>query len=194
MVLIPGIHVPFDTDDMIAFLTQRSLTTKSLDQILTKLKKLGEVCGHELHNCRFQQPSLQYQRLRTAVANLRLTLKRAGLDRVSNQAIAVGNFAISLLLSVFQIFDIDGFSVLEALHREFLTILVIQHLGCIRFGLFRYTTVKRGDLSFHTQDSAYALRSVWKKIPEKVTPVHDPFPLPTTPVTTTSFTRTRFSP
>lgn len=161
--LIPGVHTPFDTNDLISFLTVRSKTTKALSAIVCKLKKMGELCSQELHSCKHQQPSLQYQRLRSAINRLRRGRRDAGLDNGNNAATAVGNFAISILLAALDCGEFLNFQSLAQLHRECLTILVMQHSGCMRFGIFRYTTITRRNLSYATQDLSWVLSTDWGK-------------------------------
>lgn len=161
--LIPGIHVPFITSDVIDYLRARSRTTKALNAILTKLKKMGELCSQELHTSKHQQPSIQYKQLRSAVSSLLRDRRNAGLDRTSNAALAVGNFAISLLLAALRCGHYPNFMSLHQLHRECLTILAMQHSGCMRFGIFRCTTIKRCDLSYASQDASFVLSTNWSK-------------------------------
>ena len=43
--MIPGVHIDFSTKDLENYLAYRSSTTKGLDQVVTKLKKMGSLCN-----------------------------------------------------------------------------------------------------------------------------------------------------
>ena len=123
---IPGIHQPFDTDDLCEYLRYRSRTTKDFSTILSKLKKMGECCNQILHNNIHQQPSLQYQKLISQIRALKKELRLSGIDdQPTNATVALGNFTISLLLAALSCRSFDNFQSLAQVHRECLTILIM---------------------------------------------------------------------
>ena len=136
--LIPGIHRPFSTSDVERYLANRSKTNKDLSGLLCKLKKMGEKCGFVLCTSRYQQPSLQYQRLQSCKALLMKARREEGLDHETNEAIATGNFAITLFLAGFDVRSLRRVHQLHIIHKEFITIHTMCHGGCIRFGIFRF--------------------------------------------------------
>ena len=161
--LVPGVHTPFSTAGLERYLAHRSATNKDLAGILCKLKKLGSRCGFVLCTSRYQQPSLQYQRLQDTKAELGKIRRLEGRDGETNEALATGNFSLTLLLSGFDTRSLRRFDILHPLHKECVTIHVMLHGGCLRFGIFRYTDILREDLSFASQDNAHVLRSSWRK-------------------------------
>ena len=161
--IIPGIHAGFSNTGLKRYLEFRSRTSKCISQILSKIKKMGQVCGFILCTSKYQQPSLQYQVLQDYKRTIHKKRRDAGLDSGRNEAIATGNFAISMLLQGFGVYDRESFFNLHPTHAELLTIHISQHVGCIRFGLFNYTTPKREDLNFSRMDLAHMLSSIWRK-------------------------------
>ena len=161
--LIPGIHAPFCTRGLEKYLSHRSETNKDMNGILCKLKKLGMKCGFVLCTSRFQQPSLQYQELQSVKADLSKARREAGRDAEVNEALATGNFSLTLLLSAFDTRSLRRFGILHIIHKEFVAIHVMLHAGCMRFGIFRFTDILRKDLVFASQDNAYVLTTTWRK-------------------------------
>ena len=163
LTLIPGIHIKFEMQGLERYLAHRSATNKNLSIILCKLKKMGEICGFVLCTSKYQQPSLQYQRINTMKAKLQKARRLAGHDSVVNEALATGNFAVSMLLSAFDIRSARRFGKIHPCHREFITIYIMTHAGCARFGIFRYTDILRQDLMFSAHEDAHVLSSTWRK-------------------------------
>ena len=161
--LIPGIHTHFHTGDLERYLAHRSKTNKDLSGLLCKLKKMGVKCGFVLCTSRFQQPSLQYQRLQCCKAELSKARREDGRDYEVNEAVASGNFAITLLLSGIDARSVQRFRPLHPIHKELTAIHVMSHGGCVRFGMFRQTNFVRGDLVFASHDNAYVLTTTWRK-------------------------------
>ena len=161
--LIPGIHTEFSTAGLQRYMRHRSETTKSIENVLTMLKKMGEKCGFVLCNTKYQQPSLQYQRLRTERLELSRTRREAGLDSETNEALATGNFAVTILFSSLDMRSQQRLMTLHPCHREFSTIFGLQHGACLRFGLFRDTDILREDIVFSAHDNSYAFRTTWRK-------------------------------
>ena len=175
--MIPGIHRDFDTSDVERYLEHRSQTNRNVSGIESKIKKMGEKCGWILCNTRFQQPSLQFQRLRSKKADIKRQRRVAGLDDTTNEALGTGNYAITLLLSGLDIRSMPRLRGLNPVNREFTAIHVMQHKGCLRFGLFRYTNPVRGDLVFARQDQCYVLYSTWRKTRKSNRPYSIRFPV-----------------
>ena len=161
--LIPGIHTRFSTAGLERYLSHRSATNKDLSGLLCKLKKMGEKCGFILCTSRYQQPSLQYQRLQSCKAELSKARRLDGRDREVNEAVAAGNFAVTLFLSGFDTRSLRRVHLLHPMHKEFLAIHVMSHGACLRFGIFRYTDILREDLGFASQDNAHVLTTTWRK-------------------------------
>ena len=161
--LIPGIHTEFSTSGLQKYMRHRNETTKSIANVITMLKKMGEKCGFVLCNSKYQQPSLQYQRLRTERLDLARDRREAGLDTGINEALATGNLGVTILLSAFDIRSQQRFMTLHPCHREYVTIFSMQHGGCMRFGLFRDTDILVEDLIYSAHDNCYALRTTWRK-------------------------------
>ena len=174
--LVPGIHRPFDTRDLERYLRHRSATNKDLNGILCKLKKMGAKCGFVLCTSRFQQPSLQYQQIQDIKAELNKIRLAGGLDKETNAALATGNFALTLLLSGFDARSLRRFGIMHPLHKECVTIHIMLHSGCMRFGIFRYTDILREDLTFASQDNAHRLRTTWRKNNKSNRPYYIRFP------------------
>ena len=145
-IMIPGIHCEFSTSGLEKYLRHRSKTNKNLAIIESRLKKMGELCGFILCNSKYQQPSLQYQRLRSAKATINRERREAGLDASTNEAVATGNFAITRLLAGFDVRSMNRFRKLHPIHQELIAIHTTQHAKCVRFGLFGATDPTRGDV------------------------------------------------
>ena len=160
---IPGIQTEFSTTGAEAYLAHRSRTCKSLHTIESKLKKMGEKCGFVLCNTKHQQPSLQYQRLRSKKAELLAARRNKGLDGDTNAALGTGKVAITMLLSGFDVRSAKRMQGWHPLHLELLVIHAMTHAGCLRFGLFRDTDILREDLVWHAQDDCHALLTTWRK-------------------------------
>ena len=174
--LVPGIHKPFSTPDLERYLTARSTTNKDISGILCKLKKMGGKCGFVLCTSRFQQPSLQYQQIQDIKADLNKARLAEGRDSETNEALATGNFAVTLVLSGFDTRSLRRFGILHPLHKECTAIHVMLHGACLRFGIFRYTDILREDLTFASQDNAYRLRTTWRKNNKSNRPYFVKFP------------------
>lgn len=174
--LIPGIHTSFDTRGVEKYLRHRSATNKNIAGIESKIKKMGEVCNWVLCNTKYQQPSIQYQQLRSAKMDTRKMRRQDGIIDEPNQALATGNFAVTLLLSAFDIRSAQRLLRLDPTHREFLTIHVMQHGGCMRFGIFKDLILTRGDLLFAAQDNCHALKTTWRKTRKSNRAYHIRFP------------------
>ena len=162
-VRIPGIHKDFDLDGLERYLAHRSTTNKNLTVILCKLKKMGEICGFVLCTSKYQQPSLQYQKITSIKKKLKKTRRLAGHDATVNEALATGNFAVSMLLSAFDVRSAKRFGEIHPTHREFILIFVMQHAGCARFGIFRNTDVLRSHILLAAHERARIMRSKWRK-------------------------------
>ena len=160
---IPGIHVDFTNDSIEKYLSYRARSTKCLDHILCKLKKMGKICNHILHTSKYQQPSLQYMVIQDVKRKLRKQRREAGLDADKNEALATGHFAISMLLQGFNITCEQDFVDLHPSHREFTTLHVLQHAGCLRFGVFNNTDPERKDVKYSAVDGDYLFSSTWRK-------------------------------
>ena len=78
--VIPGIHVDFTDNGLKRYLDYRSRTSKCIAQILSKIKKMGQVCGFVLCTSKYQQPSLQYQVIQDHKRHLLKSRRDAGLD------------------------------------------------------------------------------------------------------------------
>lgn len=124
---------------------------------------MGELCGFILCNSKYQQPSLQFQRLRSIKADIRRERRVAGLDTGINEALAAGNFALTLLLAGLDIRSADRLRNLHPIHRELITIHAMQHAACMRFGLFRDTDILREDVIFAAHDNALVMYTTWRK-------------------------------
>ena len=160
---IPGIHVDFTNDSIKRYLEFRARSSKCISQILCKIKKMGQVCGFILHTSKYQQPSLQYQVIQDAKRQVRKQRRNAGLDGEKNEALATGNFAIAMLLQAFRIRTKEDFARLHPTHQEFLAIYVISHVGCVRFGLFHFTTPQRSALLYSRLEAALMMKAKWRK-------------------------------
>ena len=160
---IPGIHEGFSDRTLINYLRYRSETCRNLTVILSKLKKMGEVCGHVLCTSKYQQPSIQYQRLHSVKLKINKEHRENGRNAETNEALATGNLRCTLVLSGFDIRSARRFRPFHGLVREFIAIHIMLHGGCIRFGLFRFTDILREHLEFSTIDNCHVLRSTWRK-------------------------------
>ena len=160
---IPGIHEGFSARTLEHYLRYRSETCRNLAGICCKLKKMGEACGFVLCTSKYQQPSLQYQQLRTINQKLNKARRLKGRDAETNQALAAGNLGVTMVLSGFDTKSARRMRPLDPLVREFLAMKVMMHGGCIRFGLFRNTDILREHLEFSTIDNCPLLRSTWRK-------------------------------
>ena len=160
---IPGIHCDFTERSLRFYLRYRSETNKNLQLILCKLKKMGEACGYVLCTSKYQQPSLQYQQLRTTQNELKKQRRLAGRDKETNEALATGRFAVTWVLSGFNVRSARKFRPFHPLIRELVAIHTMQHGGCMRFGIFESTDILREDLTFSAHDECYKLRTCWRK-------------------------------
>ena len=160
---IPGVHEQFSDRTLINYLRYRSETCRNLAVILSKLKKMGEVCGHVLCTSKYQQPSIQYQRLHSAKLKINKEHRENGRNAETNEALATGNLGCTLVLAAFDVRSARRFRPFHGLVREFIAIHIMSHGGCIRFGLFRFTDILREDLEFSTIDNCHVLRSTWRK-------------------------------
>ena len=160
---IPGIHQEFSTAGIERYLRHRSRTNKNIAAIESKIKKMGQICGFVLCNSKYQQPSLQYQQLRSAKADIRRERREAGLDRETNEALATGNFAVTMLLAGFDVRSMERMRDLHPVHRELVTVHTMQLNGCMRFGIFEYTDVIRGDIVFTEYDRSLNMFTAWRK-------------------------------
>ena len=176
-VRIPGIHAEFSTAGLERFLTHRSATNKNLAVILSKIKKMGEACGFVLCTSKYQQPSLQYQQIASMKARLKKARRLAGRDAVTNEALATGNFAVTLLLSAFDVRSKRRFEKIHPTHRELIVINAMKHTGCIRYGLFRFTDILKEQLVFSAHLRAQVLRATWRKMHKSNRPYSITFPM-----------------
>ena len=160
---IPGIHEGFSELTLEHYLRYRSETCRDLSVICSKLKMMGEKCGFVLCTSKFQQPSLQYQRLRSSKMKINKERRDAGRDSGTNEALGAGNLATTMLLSAFDIHSARRAGFLHPLVRELLTIQVMLHGGCCRFGIFIYTDILREQLEFSSIDNCHLLRTTWRK-------------------------------
>ena len=110
-------------------------------------------------------------------ARLKKARRLAGHDAVTNEALATGNFAVTLLLSAFDVRSKRRFEKLHPTHRELIVINVMQHTGCIRFGLFRFTDILREQLMFSAHLRAQVLRATWRKTHKSNRPYSITFPM-----------------
>ena len=173
---IPGIHIPFSTAGVQAYLTMRARTTKCLPFIKCALKKMGMLCNQELHTTQYQQPSLQYQQIQHTCNELLKARRVAGLDGVVNEALGFGNFEISRVLSSFDVRSYRRFCRCHRTHRMYLCLSNMLYTGCIRFGLFDQTDPRMQDLSFHAIDDMYLLSATWRKTSKSNLPYCIRFP------------------
>lgn len=173
---IPGIHVPFSTSGVQKYLTMRARTTKCLPSIKCALKKMGMLCGHELHTTQYQQPSIQYQQIQHTCNELMRARRAAGLDGVVNEALGYGNFELSRVLASFDVRSYRRFCRCHRVHRMYLCISNMLYTGCIRFGLFDQTDPKMEDLSFRSLDGVYLLNTTWRKTNKSNRPYSIRFP------------------
>ena len=173
----PGVDFDFITEDVCNYLRERAKTTKALSGVLSALKQMGMICGQVLHTSKFQQPSLQYQKLRSAVSRLHKGRRDAGLDTGVDQAIGTGRFANSLLLSGFSVFSFKYFHRIHPLHREFIVCGAMQYKSCSRFGLFNETTPLQKHLHFAAHINSYRLASTFRKTHKSNRPYSLTFPV-----------------
>ena len=84
-------------------------------------------------------------------------------DITSNEAIAVGKFAIGILLSSFNCINAQAFAALNLIDATYITISLILHTGCARHGQFEYRSPRSRDLLWSTFQGEYRFRSTWRK-------------------------------
>ena len=173
---IPGIHEDFSERTLQNYLRYRSETCRDLSVICSKLKMMGGKCGFVLCTSKHQQPSLQYQRLRSCKLAINKTRREAGRDADTNEALGTGNLAITMVLSGYDVRSARRCRPLHALVREFITIHVMLHGGCLRFGIFRYTDILREQLEFSAIDNCHLLRTTWRKTKKSNRPYSIKFP------------------
>lgn len=160
---IPGIHIPFNTRGVQRYLSHRARTTKCFDGIKCAIKKMGVLCGHELHTSKYQQPSIQYNQLSNHCHDLRKGRRLAGLDGTINEAIGLGNFFLSRVLASFDMRSYRRFRRCDRWHRTYAAMSVMLHPGAIRFGLFEYTDPMYEDICFRDLDDMWLLSATWRK-------------------------------
>ena len=160
---IPGIHEEFSQRSLEHYLRYRSETCRDMSVICSKLKKMGEVCGFVLCTSKYQQPSIQYQQLRSTKLEINKCRRLEGRDTITNEALATGNLGVVMVLSGYDVRSTRRLKPLHPLNREFIAIEVMLHAGCIRFGLFRFTDILREHLEFSTIDNCHVLKSTWRK-------------------------------
>ena len=160
---IPGIHEGFSQRTLEHYLRYRSETCKDLSVICSKLKKMGEVCGFVLCTSKYQQPSIQYQQIRSAKMDINKKRRLEGRDAETNEALATGNLGCVMVLSGYDVRSAKRMQPLHPLNREFISIHIMLHSGCVRFGLFRFSDILREHLVFSSVDNCYVLQSTWRK-------------------------------
>ena len=88
---------------------------------------MDEKCGFALCTSQFQQSSLEYQRLRSAKADLMKLRREAGMGSTTNEVLSTGSFALTLVFSRMDVRSVERLRGLHPLHRELCCIHTMQN-------------------------------------------------------------------
>ena len=137
---------------------------------------MGQHYGYVLCNAKPQQPSLQYLQIREAQRRIHKERVTSEQDKHRNTALAIGKFGIGILLASFDCHNQRLFSKLPLTDAMYIAITTILHTGGARHGQFVYHTPSTNDMVWTSTESAYRLKSTWRKTNKTSRPYFLTFP------------------
>ena len=166
---VPGRDVRWNFAVVRDYLQWRSqrVNVRTLHVVKSKLKHGGLCYGYVLPNAKGEEPAALRLQLALAIRAIgkrqARECKAAGTTTDPKRSLALGRVAIGLLFSAYDATTRRGFQKLDVATRNWLTICVAMHTGCMRFKLLKKLW-KSDVLRWSQADETFRLASDWRKM------------------------------